>query len=494
MKDNNDFFSEYNLSGDLSINNVDYSTDSNDFGEGSQLQFDYGLDNMMPVDEVGTTNYDSTVDSIGTTSLDDGLGTVEYNPHIPDMMDALEAIKIPEITHEVPQEPVKPVVESVPQESVKPVVESVPQEPVKPVVESVPQEPVKPVVQGIPQETQSQVKSQHNRKAEQIKKAMSKPLTNEQCLRLKELYTEFYIINNDPHSARNVGEWQRVFANYPVKEDFSNVRFVDGIVSTLERMEISDNVWTFFEYELFVLAGDSQNWKNLKARVTAAKVNARAAGYNKRNGYGNNNDNEAVRNYTTSAAYMRQQIHMASKRNSEEKKEKEAKGMAGFWIFVVIFIVMVKMMSCSNESDDYDYDYDYDYVGSNRYQYDYDYDEIVIEMPSIPKIEIPEFAMPDMSVSETTLENYRKTYVKEYPYKLDLNKDGNRDYIYYDSETGKYMVSIYNPQDGEYHESGTLADYKEQHPKSSDSFLMRFFVDAGEVESEMESETETETA
>ncbi len=490
IKETNDFFSQYNLSGDFSINtNIDYLSNdfgvsddglsvTSEFGEGSQLNCDYGL------------------------------GTTEYNPEItipdmPDMMKALDSINIPDMPEfvKVPE----PTKSPEPAKSQK-----VPESPKMQTAnnqyrQSWQQTANNQQGQAWQQTSDAQQSQAHTQRQQtyynqqtsrQVKYSrQNAPVLNqEQQYRLKELFTQFYIVNNNKQLAHNVSSWQVLFSEYEDKEDFANIRFVTAIVDSLERMEGIDlNVWRFFEIELFRYADNSPQWTSLRNRLQFARSKASKEGQNRSYGNGQNNATrpyqntrqsyeQTVQNWrnvqqgNASAAYARQQMHMAAKRAQKEEREKKTKWTVILWVVIGI-VVLLWMIGSAAESTEPEYDY---YDDGYGYNIDIDYEKLNVE---IPTVEIPTIVWTELDSDSYIAKRYREYYSETSPYRLDINEDNSEDEVYFDSKVNKWVVSLYSEAKTDYEYYGTLADCKKEYPQITNKYIISCMVDPKENES-----------
>ena len=370
MKDTNDFMSQYNISGDFDIKtDIDFTSDdfgigttelnvTSDFGEGSQLNFDYGLD------------------------------YIEYNPEMPDMMKALDDIKIPEmpdVENVQPQmtdydnvEPAMPNMNDTWQQTQQQTQQQTAQR----------QQAQQQAAQRQQAQQQAAQRQQANRNAAQQQKTAAQQqaqqarnrynanivLTQEQQYRLKELTTQFHIVAGNPKLAHDVSSWQLLFNEYEDKADFANIKFVEAVVGVIENIPGIDlHVWRFFEIELLRYSDRSAPWDSIRNRILMARSRTAKQPYNNMQQnrqqatqqYGQPNAYQQARqsyaqtkqnwqnvqqnsnnpqNYNaTSAAYARQQMHMAAKRAKEEKETTKLKWSVIIWVIIIIIAAIVIM-------------------------------------------------------------------------------------------------------------------------------------------------------
>lgn len=525
IKETNDFFSQYNLSGDFSINtDVDYMSNdfgvsndelkvTSDFGEGSQLNFDYGL------------------------------GTTEYNPEttipdMPDMMEALDSINIPDM-------PEPPKMQTASDIKAKKEAEAAArhvndarasynaharvngsagsnmyaQQQAANNQQSQSWQQTANHQQGQAwqqaanaQQSQAQTQRQqtyYNQQASRQAKyaRQNSPVLNqEQQYRLKELFTQFYIVNNNKQLAHDVSSWQVLFNEYEDKEDFANLRFVTAVVDTLERMEgVHLNVWRFFEVELFRYADNSPQWTTLRNRLQAARTkasreeqtrsygngqaNATGPYQNARQSYEQTRQNwKNVQQNSTSAAYARQQMHMSARRAQKEEREKKTKVTVILWVIIGI-VVLLWIIGSVGESTEPEYDYD-DGYGYN-YDIDIDYEKLKVEIPSV---EFPTIVWSEFEPDSYIAKKYREDYSEINPYRMDVNADDYEDEVYFDSKTNKWIVNLYNTDKTSYEYYGTLTDCKKEFSKLANMYIVSCMVDPKENESSAgDGETESTT-
>ncbi len=525
IKDTNDFFSQYNLSGDFSINtDVDYLSNdfgvsndglkvTSDFGEGSQLNFDYGLE------------------------------TTEYNPEttisdMPDMMKALDSINIPDM-------PEPPKMQTASDIKAKKEAEAA----ARHVNDARASYNAHARVNGSAgtnanvygqqaannqqgqgwqqtanhrqgqawqqaanaQQSQAQTQRQqtyYNQQASRQAKyaRQNSPVLNqEQQYRLKELFTQFYIVNNNKQLAHDVSSWQVLFNEYEDKADFANIRFVTAVVDTLERMEgVHLNVWRFFEVELFRYADNSPQWTTLRNRLQAART--KASREEQTRSYGNGQANAAgpyqnvrqsyeqtrqnwknVQQNNTSAAYARQQMHMAARRAQKEEREKKTKVTVILWVIIGI-VVLLWIIGSVGESTEPEYDY---YDDGYGYNIDIDYEKLNVE---IPTVELPTIVWTEQDSDSYIAKRYREYYSESSPYRLDINEDNSEDEVYFDSKVNKWVVRLYSEAKTDYEYYGTLADCKKEYPQITSRYIISCMVDPKENESSAgDGETESTT-
>ena len=271
----------------------------------------------------------------------------------------------------------------------------------------------KPAPPGMQPETGARVEAEYSFVSPELPPGMA--------MRIDDLKKRLEAVYSTDH--RNFAEkWRKAFLDYPYPRDLRDVRAVWEIFTVIEPMSrLRDSTWEILQTELFRFRKNTASWQLLQERFDAVR-----------------------RSYNVPA---KTPVAIPPKKTS--LTEFCAAMLIVVTLLGSIVWVMDKAQDLKRQREIEEKLHGYQQLISEQIQ---------LENPTVP-------------ISGGSL---LTIFTEESPCKVDINRDGMTDHIYYDSQSRMYMVKIYDPSTDTYNVYGSAAQFANDYPEYSEGPLSYF--------------------
>lgn len=254
-------------------------------------------------------------------------------------------------------------------------------------------------------------------------------LGGEQLERLKEFLQRADRIYSNQKMRNDVRAWRMLFSHYKQKNDFGSTKFVAAVVDSLEQMP---GLWTetrkYIAKKLFCREGNSAEWQYITERYHNIPNYASFGSTRKR-----------------LAPNQRLEGHQIAKEvfGKESKIYRLYKDVTACGLIIFMGVMMFAAFGGRGSR-----------ISQNQPTKPHTIDSSVLKQTN-------------GAVTTTgKLKLYKLVYLKDTPYKTDLNGDEVDDFVYYDSKQDDFLVELYNDELQEYELKGSVKEYCESNPSA----------------------------